>query len=139
MVYIYLIAYATAYYTDPVFLINLSQSHRYTPLNGGTMVVVSKTRARVCLKKNQNVSRPSEHPSVKGRNVKTFRWNHRLQKPTSSWHLNGFPDGSVFVCRLRYEKPTPLCCTIVCSCFSVAAKAVCLRAVRALRSFVLLL
>ena len=34
-------------------------------------------------KKNLNASRPFEHPPVKGGNVKT-----------SSWHLNGFPDGS---------------------------------------------
>ena len=28
-----------------------------------------------------SASRPSEHPSVRGGgNVKTFRWNHRLQK-----------------------------------------------------------
>ena len=31
-----------------------------------------------CLKKNLNASRPSEHP-VRGENVKTFRWDHRLQ------------------------------------------------------------
>ena len=31
--------------------------------------------------KNLNASRPSEHPPVRGRNVKTFRWNHRLQRP----------------------------------------------------------
>ena len=44
------------------------------------------------LKKNQNAPRPSEHPPVKGENVKTFRWDHRLQRhETSSWHLNGFP------------------------------------------------
>ena len=31
-------------------------------------------------KKNQNAFRPSEHPSVRGKNVKTFsRWDHRLQ------------------------------------------------------------
>ena len=33
-----------------------------------------------CLKKNLNASRPSEHPLVRGENVKTFRWDHRLQK-----------------------------------------------------------
>ena len=33
-----------------------------------------------CLKKNLNASRPSEHPSVGGGNVKTFRWDHRLQR-----------------------------------------------------------
>ena len=32
------------------------------------------------LKKNLNASRPSEHPPVRGKNVKTFiRWDHRLQ------------------------------------------------------------
>ena len=33
-----------------------------------------------CLKKNRNVPRPSEHPPVRGGgNVKTFRWDQRLQ------------------------------------------------------------
>ena len=31
------------------------------------------------LKRNPNASRPSEHPPVRGENVKTFRWDHRLQ------------------------------------------------------------
>ena len=31
------------------------------------------------LKKNLNTSKPSEHPPVRGENVKTFRWDHRLQ------------------------------------------------------------
>ena len=31
------------------------------------------------LKKNQNASRLSEHPPVRGKNVKTFRWDHRVQ------------------------------------------------------------
>ena len=26
-----------------------------------------------------NASRPPEHPPVRGGNVKTFRWDHRLQ------------------------------------------------------------
>ena len=30
-------------------------------------------------KKNMNASRPCEHPQVRGENVKTFRWDHRLQ------------------------------------------------------------
>ena len=30
-------------------------------------------------KKILNASRPSEHPPVRGENVKTFRWDHRLQ------------------------------------------------------------
>ena len=33
----------------------------------------------VFLKKNQNASRPSEHPPVRGGNVKTFRWDQSLQ------------------------------------------------------------
>ena len=32
------------------------------------------------LKKNMNASRPYEHPPVRGENVKTFRWDHRLQR-----------------------------------------------------------
>ena len=31
------------------------------------------------LKKNQNAPRPSEHPPVMGKKVKTFRWDQRLQ------------------------------------------------------------
>ena len=34
----------------------------------------------ICLKKNLNAPRPSEHPPVRGKNVKTFRWDHRLQR-----------------------------------------------------------
>ena len=34
----------------------------------------------ICLKKNLNALRPSEHPLVKEENVRTFRWDHRLQK-----------------------------------------------------------
>ena len=30
-------------------------------------------------KKNLNAPRPSEYPPVRGKNVKTFRWDHRLQ------------------------------------------------------------
>ena len=35
----------------------------------------------VCSKKNLSASRRSEHPRVRGKNVKTFRWDHRLQRP----------------------------------------------------------
>ena len=31
-------------------------------------------------KKNLNACRPSEHPRVRGENVKAFRWEHRLQR-----------------------------------------------------------
>ena len=40
----------------------------------------------VCVfKENLNASRPSEHPQVRGGDVKTFRWDHRLlyDKPTA--------------------------------------------------------
>ena len=30
-------------------------------------------------KKNPNASKPSEYPSVRGENFKTFRWDHSLQ------------------------------------------------------------
>ena len=32
------------------------------------------------LKKNLNAFKPSEHPPVRGQNVKTFRWDHRLRR-----------------------------------------------------------
>ena len=47
-----------------------------------------------CLKKNLNASRPSEHSSVRGENVKTLGGIIGCKYKTSSWHLNGFPDGS---------------------------------------------
>ena len=34
---------------------------------------------QTCFKENLNASRPSEHPPIRGENVKTFRWDHRLQ------------------------------------------------------------
>ena len=34
---------------------------------------------RLCIKKNQNAPIPSEHPPVRRKNVKTFRWDQRLQ------------------------------------------------------------
>ena len=52
------------------------------------------------LKKNQNETRPSEHPLVRGKNVlggikgckyETCKYE-TCKYETSSWHLNGFPD-----------------------------------------------
>ena len=41
----------------------------------------AKNKQIAVFKENLNASRPSEHPSVRGgKNVKTFRWAHRLQK-----------------------------------------------------------
>ena len=34
------------------------------------------------LYKNLNAARPSEHPPVRGGNVKTFRWDHRCKYKT---------------------------------------------------------
>ena len=46
-----------------------------------------KCYGRGILKKNLNACRPSEHPSVSGKDVKTFsRWDHKLQIPKP---LNG--------------------------------------------------
>ena len=33
------------------------------------------------LKKNMNTCRTSEHPPLRGKNVKTFRWDHILMRP----------------------------------------------------------
>ena len=46
------------------------------------------------LKKNQNVSRPSEHPPVRGGVLKRLGGIKGCKYKTSSWHLNGFPDGN---------------------------------------------
>ena len=51
--------------------------------------------SRVYLKKNQNASRPSEHPPVRGEKMsKRLGWIKGCKYKTSSWHLNGFPDGN---------------------------------------------
>ena len=49
-----------------------------------------------CCKKNLNASRSSEHPPVRGENVKTFRWNHnRLQSQNLYIAFkHRFPEGS---------------------------------------------
>ena len=40
----------------------------------------------VVFKENLNAPRPSEHPPVRGENIKTFiRWDHRLQIQIISW------------------------------------------------------
>ena len=60
-----------------------------------------KKKTVICLplflkEKSERIYRPSEHPPVKGEKMPFFfRWDHRLQRQTSSWHLNGFRDGSI--------------------------------------------
>ena len=52
----------------------------YTILKGGLDAFrFSFKQAVDYSKKNLNAPRPSEHPPVRGENVKTFRWDHRLQ------------------------------------------------------------
>ena len=47
------------------------------------------------LKENQNVPRPSEHPPVRGGKMsKRLDGIKGCKYKTSSWHLNGFPDGN---------------------------------------------
>ena len=52
-----------------------------------------------CLKKNQNAPSPLSIPQSGGGNVKTFRWDQRLQINTKplSWHLNGEKPILVFI------------------------------------------
>ena len=38
-----------------------------------------------------NASGPAEHPPVRGENVKTFRWDHRLQIQNLFAAFNGAP------------------------------------------------
>ena len=51
---------------------------------------------RCCLKKNQNAPRPSEHPPVRGGKLSKRLVGGIIgcKYKTSSWHLNGFPDGN---------------------------------------------
>ena len=55
--------------------IMLLTHRRVTTIGEGTYLNLMRF-----LKKNQNapMHRPSEHPPVRGENVKTFRWDHRL-------------------------------------------------------------
>ena len=61
------------------------------------VVTYNNNNSRVCcLKKNLNVSRPSEHPPVRGKKMSTFLGDRIIgcKDKNSSWHLIGFPDGS---------------------------------------------
>ena len=44
-----------------------------------------------------NASGPAEHPPVRGENIKTFRWYHRLQIQNLFVAFNGAPFFSVTV------------------------------------------
>ena len=57
-------------------------------------VLVVLYNTRYSLKKNQNAPRPSEHPPVRGGgNAKRLGGIKGCKYKTSSWHINGFPDG----------------------------------------------
>ena len=49
-----------------------------------------------CLKKTQNAPRPSEHPPASGGKMskRLIGWIKGCKYKTSSWYLNGFPDGN---------------------------------------------
>ena len=49
---------------------------------------------RLLFKKNMNAPRPSEHLLVRGKISKRLGGIIGCKDKTSSWHLNGFPDGS---------------------------------------------
>ena len=56
------------------------------------------------LKKNQNAPRPSEHPPVREEKMsKRLGGIKGCKYKTSSWHLNGFPDGK---CRREAHRYT---------------------------------
>ena len=60
----------------------------FLPVPGGVFLTS-------CLKKNQNAPRPSEHPPVRGEKMsKRLGGIKGCKYKTSSWHLNGFPDGN---------------------------------------------
>ena len=69
------------------------------------------------LKKNLNASKPSEHPSSGEKMSKVYLGgNIGCRDETSSWHLNGFPDGTVVTSGQQYnlgEKSTVILYTYI--------------------------
>ena len=64
---------------------------------------------------SERASRPSEHSPAGGKNVKTLKWDHRLQRQkTSSWHLIGFLDGSDIGPTVLYRGETHTVCMYAC-------------------------
>ena len=58
---------------SPIFFLLAIESYSHD------RIYVEQKESIGCLKKNQDAPRPSEHPPVRGENVKTFGWDHRLQ------------------------------------------------------------
>ena len=63
---------------------------------GFLTVTVAEQHTTYCLKKNQNASRPSEHPPVRGGEMskRLVGGVKGCKYKTSSCYLNGFPDGN---------------------------------------------
>ena len=57
----------------------ICDDHAYIHTVDPRLLPLGNTQRVSCLNKNLNEPRPSEHPPVRGENVKTFRWDHRLQ------------------------------------------------------------
>ena len=59
---------------------------------------------QTCSKENLNASRLSKHPPVKGGgDVKTFRWDHRLQRDKQKFSIHGIYLGSPLVVTLGQQ------------------------------------
>ena len=71
--------------TSPVFLLAITAVRKRERIYIYIYINVSSNiemNTFLCLKKNMNVSRPSEHAPVRGETVKTFRLHHRPQRQT---------------------------------------------------------
>ena len=71
MIFFYLVT--TDWGFDIIFCVRIQS------INKKNVHFLRFTTSPYFLKKNLNASKPSEHPPVRGENVKTFRWDHRLQ------------------------------------------------------------
>ena len=67
----------------------------------------------ICLKKNLNASRSSEHPTQGAEMSKRLVGGIIVCKDkTSSWHLNGFPSGGNWVNSIVSGRSPPIYCTL---------------------------
>ena len=62
-----------------VQLLQCTRKRMHTPLLGRMPGPRRPIHVRLCIKKNQNAPILSEHPPVRRKIVKTFRWDQRLQ------------------------------------------------------------
>ena len=73
------------------------KQHAVWCLNKNQNASLKTLSRQTCFKENLNASRPSEHPPVRGEMSKSLGGIIGYKYKTSSWHLNGFPDGSNIV------------------------------------------